>query len=76
MSDVVVIGRGRLNGERSTWWPTVRDDGIKAARVYCPSCGLGLAVKDVGATGIVDGPVLCGACGWVATVILGSWGRR
>lgn len=76
MADISVIGRGRLHGERSTWWPTVKDDGAKAARIFCPACGFGLAIGDIDATGVVRREITCGSCGHVAQYILSGWGRR
>lgn len=78
MSDtpVRVFPPGLRHGTRGTWWPSVYDDGRKAAIVCCPVCGKTRTIGDrVDASGNVTVPFWCdpGFCSFKETIRLAGW---
>jgi hypothetical protein len=74
---VVVFPRGKVRGERGTWWPTVEDGGKHRAIVTCWCCGNSRTIGErVDSQGFVTPPYWCdpaGGCSFRENIKLAGW---
>lgn len=77
MSVVRVFPRGRMRGQRGTWWPSVEDSGRHIAIVTCPVCSKQRHICErIDARGNVTPPFWCDpgeGCSFKETIRLAGW---